>query len=79
MGSSWLGLTPVCVQRSGLQLKEPAPPGFPGGGTLGEALLVPTTIYANQLQHLLQAATVKVGFVEGLCHHCCLCACHVRL
>ena len=57
--------TRLVLQRSGLELTAPAPPGFPGGGSLGEALLVPTTIYARQLRQLLDVAQVKVPFLDA--------------
>lgn len=60
------------MQRSGLALTDTAPPGFPGQGSLGEALLQPTQIYAAQLQQLRQEANIKVGY-SGWC------ACRCRM
>ena len=45
-----------------MALTDAAPSGFPGGknGSLGEALLEPTQIYAARLQQLQQEAQIKV-------------------
>lgn len=59
--SNGFSLVRKVLSLEGITVRDPAP--WAEGQTIGEALLVPTRLYAKQI-----LAAIKAGGVKGLCH-----------